>query len=115
MFDILYITTILLVVDIFDDFLQIFVQLQPASRIPACALPRLLGPLLTAAALFALAAPAQAETATLLDRAAQFGISYLPMIVAKQQKLIEHERRRPRAGLPAPEIEPGSRSAAAPR
>lgn len=61
-------------------------------------------PLLVAAAtLLALAAPvAQAETDT-LRIAQQFGISYLPMIVAKQQKLIEAAVTE--AGLPAPEIE----------
>ncbi|MBW8728348.1 MAG: ABC transporter substrate-binding protein [Inquilinus limosus] len=58
--------------------------------------------LVAAATLLALAAPAQAETDT-LRIAQQFGISYLPMIVAKQQKLIEAAVTE--AGLPAPEIE----------
>ncbi|MGL4965201.1 MAG: ABC transporter substrate-binding protein [Inquilinus sp.] len=59
--------------------------------------------LVAAATLLALAAPAaQAETET-LRIAQQFGISYLPMIVAKQQKLIEAAATE--AGLPAPEIE----------
>lgn len=58
--------------------------------------------LVVAATLIALAAPAQGETAT-LRIAQQFGISYLPMIVAKQQKLIEAAVTE--AGLPAPEIE----------
>ena len=63
---------------------------------------RFLGSLVAAATLLALAAPARAETAT-LRIAQQFGISYLPMIVAKQQKLIEAAATE--AGLPAPEIE----------
>jgi NitT/TauT family transport system substrate-binding protein len=59
--------------------------------------------LAAAATLLALAAPAaQAETDT-LRIAQQFGISYLPMIVAKQQQLIEAAVAE--AGLPAPEIE----------
>jgi NitT/TauT family transport system substrate-binding protein len=58
---------------------------------------------LAAATLLALTAPAaQAETET-LRIAQQFGISYLPMIVAKQQKLIEAAIAE--AGLPAPEVE----------
>lgn len=63
---------------------------------------RFLGSLVAAATLFALAVPARAETTT-LRIAQQFGISYLPMIVAKQQKLIEAAATE--AGLPAPEIE----------
>jgi NitT/TauT family transport system substrate-binding protein len=63
---------------------------------------RLLAALVAAATLLALAALAEAETAT-LRIAQQFGISYLPMIVAKQQKLIEAAATE--AGLPTPEIE----------
>ncbi|WP_026871511.1 ABC transporter substrate-binding protein [Inquilinus limosus] len=63
---------------------------------------RLLGSIVAAATLLALAVPAQAETAT-LRIAQQFGISYLPLIVAKQQKLIEAAAAE--AGLTPPTIE----------